>query len=69
MYCRAPLVLLDDCFNGMDHDTQLVIASRLLGPDGLLRRMQCTTVLTASSGMPLNTPSIVPSCINMTKSL
>lgn len=51
VYSRAPLLLLDDCFNGMDHDSQLVIASRLLGPDGLLRRNQCTTVLTASSGM------------------
>ncbi|KAK6194101.1 hypothetical protein LQW54_011786 [Pestalotiopsis sp. IQ-011] len=49
VYSRAPLILLDDCFHGMDHSSQLAIASRLLGRDGLLRRMQQTVILTASS--------------------
>lgn len=44
-YSRQPLILLDDCFSGLDSKTESLVFSRLLGSQGLLKRLGCTIVL------------------------
>jgi len=39
------LILLDDCFSGLDSKTESLVFSRLLGSQGLLKRLGCTIVL------------------------
>lgn len=47
MATRKDIVLLDDVFSALDRTTKHHIATRLLGPEGLLRRLG-TTVLFAT---------------------
>ncbi|KAI1453921.1 ABC transporter [Annulohypoxylon moriforme] len=45
VYSRHKITILDDVFSGMDSNTANLVASRLLGRDGLLRKSQTTVVL------------------------
>ncbi|KAI0160936.1 ABC transporter [Hypoxylon sp. FL1284] len=45
VYSRHRVVILDDVFSGMDSDTADLVASKLLGRDGLLKQQQTTVVL------------------------
>ncbi|KAI1774955.1 ABC transporter [Hypoxylon cercidicola] len=45
VYARNGIVVLDDVFSGMDSNTASLVASRLLGRDGLLRQRQTTVIL------------------------
>ncbi|TLD27952.1 canalicular multispecific organic anion transporter 2 [Venturia nashicola] len=54
IFSRAPLILLDDVFRSLDSSTELVIAQRLLSPEGLLRRCSLTAVLTTHSARYLS---------------
>lgn len=49
VYSRNKIAILDDVFSQLDASTQINIAEKLLGPDGLLRRWDTTVVMTASS--------------------
>ncbi|PWI71738.1 Na/K ATPase alpha 1 subunit [Purpureocillium lilacinum] len=49
VYSRQSLVLLDDVFSGMDARTSRLVASRLLGSDGLLRNSHATVVLATNN--------------------
>ncbi|KAK6390405.1 hypothetical protein LTR65_005528 [Meristemomyces frigidus] len=49
VYARPNLVLLDDVFSGMDAHTMATVSGRLLGPEGLLRKLQTTVVLATHS--------------------
>lgn len=49
VYSRQSLVLLDDVFSGMDARTSRLVASGLLGSDGLLRNSQATVVLATNN--------------------
>ena len=50
MYARRDLNILDDCFSGLDLETENRVFHSLLGLDGLFRR-QCATVILASSAV------------------
>ncbi|CCG83568.1 putative ABC multidrug transporter [Taphrina deformans PYCC 5710] len=45
VYSQQSLMLLDDVFSGLDATTEAKIFSRLLGKNGLLKRMKVTVVL------------------------
>ncbi|GJN80117.1 hypothetical protein PLIIFM63780_003641 [Purpureocillium lilacinum] len=49
VYSRQSLVLLDDVFSGMDARTSRLVASGLLGSDGLLRNSHATVVLATNN--------------------
>jgi len=51
IYSRRKYVLLDDIFDGMDARTGDIVASRLIGRDGLLRKQHATVVLVTHSRM------------------
>ncbi|KAH0073344.1 P-loop containing nucleoside triphosphate hydrolase protein, partial [Aureobasidium melanogenum] len=46
VYSRRSLVLLDDVLSGLDTRTERLVFNRVLGPQGLLRKMRSTVVLT-----------------------
>ncbi|KAG9850964.1 P-loop containing nucleoside triphosphate hydrolase protein, partial [Aureobasidium melanogenum] len=45
VYSRRSLVLLDDVLSGLDTRTERLVFNRVLGPQGLLRKMRSTVVL------------------------
>ncbi|KAF3903751.1 hypothetical protein ABW21_db0209889 [Orbilia brochopaga] len=45
VYSKKQIVILDDIFSGLDAVTEERIRTRLLGPDGLLRRNRNTVIL------------------------
>jgi ATP-binding cassette subfamily C (CFTR/MRP) protein 1 len=45
IYMRHPLLLLDDCFSGLDSKTEGLVFERLFGLDGLIKRLKFTVVL------------------------
>ncbi|CAD0099756.1 unnamed protein product, partial [Aureobasidium mustum] len=45
VYSRRSLVLLDDVLSGLDTRTERLVFNRVLGPQGLLRKMKSTVVL------------------------
>ncbi|KAI4727274.1 P-loop containing nucleoside triphosphate hydrolase protein [Aureobasidium sp. EXF-10728] len=45
VYSRRPLVLLDDVLSGLDTRTERLVFNRVLGPQGILRKMRSTVVL------------------------
>ena len=49
IYMRHPLLLLDDCFSGLDSKTEGLVFERLFGSNGLLKRLNCTVVLATHS--------------------
>ncbi|KAH8196670.1 hypothetical protein TruAng_009167 [Truncatella angustata] len=48
IYSRAPVLILDDPFNGLDGRTESAVIEALLGPEGLLRKNE-TLVIWATS--------------------
>ncbi|KAI0886932.1 ABC transporter [Annulohypoxylon maeteangense] len=60
VYAGHKVVVLDDVFSGMDSGTASLVASRLLGRDGLLRKRQATVVLaTHNKNIMVLTDSII----------
>ncbi|KAK0624550.1 P-loop containing nucleoside triphosphate hydrolase protein [Bombardia bombarda] len=49
VYSRKNITFLDDVFSQLDANTQLNIARRLLGPNGIFRRWGITVVMSTSS--------------------
>ncbi|OLN87448.1 Canalicular multispecific organic anion transporter 2-like protein 2 [Colletotrichum chlorophyti] len=45
VYSRCKIALLDDVFSGMDAHTSHHVSTRLVGPDGLLRRHKISVVM------------------------
>ena len=45
VYSRRSLVLLDDVLSGLDTRTERLVFNRVLGPQGILRKLKVTTVL------------------------
>ncbi|KAH0165268.1 P-loop containing nucleoside triphosphate hydrolase protein, partial [Aureobasidium melanogenum] len=45
VYSRRSMVLLDDVLSGLDTRTERLVFNRVLGPQGLLRKMKSTVVL------------------------
>jgi len=43
------IILLDDCFSGLDGETEAKIFGNLFGPLGLLRQLKSTVVLVSNS--------------------
>lgn len=49
LYLQTDLLVLDDIFSGLDADTEEQVFRQVFGPDGLLRRRDCTVVLCTHS--------------------
>lgn len=49
VYSRIKLVVLDDVLSGLDSRTEMLVFSRVLGLQGLLKANDCTTVLATNS--------------------
>lgn len=45
VYSKHSVVMIDDAFSGLDHETEEHVFSRLLGPNGLLRKAGITVLL------------------------
>lgn len=43
------MLLLDDCFSGLDGGTEQTVYQNLCGPNGLLRRMNSTVLLVSNA--------------------
>jgi ATP-binding cassette subfamily C (CFTR/MRP) protein 1 len=50
IYTRAPIVILDDPFNGLDGRTETAILEAVLGRQGLLRKQKTLVVWATSTG-------------------
>lgn len=50
LYSRADLFILDDVFSALDPTTQRTVFERLLGVDGLLKKLNSTIVLVTHAG-------------------
>jgi ABC-type multidrug transport system fused ATPase/permease subunit len=59
VYARRPLLLLDDCLNGLDNATRVIVLQRLFSQNGLLRRLECTTIATTSTSEYLSEPDLL----------
>ncbi|KAK5657870.1 hypothetical protein OQA88_2418 [Cercophora sp. LCS_1] len=51
VYCRAPIFILDDPFNGLDGRTETAVLDALFGPQGLLRTRHPALVVWATSAV------------------
>lgn len=49
LYLQTDLLILDDVFSGLDADTEERVFRDVFGPDGLLRRRNCTVILCTHS--------------------
>ncbi|KAK3332944.1 P-loop containing nucleoside triphosphate hydrolase protein [Cercophora scortea] len=49
VYARTEVLILDDIFSGMDAHTVDLVSQRLLGNDGLLRKLDATVILATHS--------------------
>lgn len=45
VYSKHSVVMIDDAFSGLDHETEEHVFSRLLGPSGILRKSGVTVLL------------------------
>ena len=50
VYSRKRIMILDDVFSGMDATTEHLVFSRLLGPQGLLRKSGTTVIIATHAG-------------------
>lgn len=50
IYSKAKIVILDDVFSGLDSTTEKHIFTKLLGSDGILRKLEATVILVTHSG-------------------
>lgn len=49
LYLRAPYLVLDNTFAGLDYGSYCEIFNRLFGNDGLLKRSPATVIMTTHS--------------------
>lgn len=49
IYARNPVLVIDDVLSGLDNTTKSLVYTRVFGSEGLLRQMDCTTVLATHS--------------------
>jgi ATP-binding cassette, subfamily C (CFTR/MRP), member 1 len=49
VYAKSDIVLLDDVLSALDSKTEKLVVDRLLGPDGLFRKLKSTVVLITHS--------------------
>ncbi|KAH8709433.1 ABC transporter gloK [Beauveria bassiana] len=59
LYARKPIVIFDDVLSALDSSAQDIIADKVFGRDGLLRRMNATVVLATHSMRHLHAADIV----------
>ncbi|KAM3456042.1 hypothetical protein MY3296_001911 [Beauveria thailandica] len=59
LYARKPIAIFDDVLSALDSSTQDIIADKVFGRDGLLRRMNTTVVLATHSMRHLHVADIV----------
>ena len=45
LYAKPDIVLLDDILSALDSKTEKLVVERVLGPGGILRKLDCTVVL------------------------
>lgn len=50
VYSRNSIIIFDDVFSGLDATTEELIFSRLLGPQGLLRKGSITVIIATHAG-------------------
>lgn len=50
IYSRAKIIILDDVFSGLDATTEKHVFTKLLGSDGILRKLEATVILVTHSG-------------------
>jgi ATP-binding cassette, subfamily C (CFTR/MRP), member 1 len=50
VYSKKHFVVFDDVFSGLDVNTQHNVVSRLIGPEGLLRKRSCTMLVATHAG-------------------
>lgn len=50
LYSKPDLLILDDIFSGLDNTTEQNLFTRVFGPDGIIRRLNLTTVLATHAG-------------------
>jgi len=50
VYSKKSIVIFDDVFSGMDATTEALVFTRLLGPEGLLRKIRATVILATHAG-------------------
>lgn len=48
LYARSPICILDDAFKGLDNTTSEAVMNNLLGPHGLLRGGNFTSIISSS---------------------
>lgn len=51
MYSRKPLIIVDDCFSGLDNRTASAVFDKLFGTNGLLKEHSVTAVVATHSSM------------------
>lgn len=51
VYARADIVLFDDVLSALDAKTERLVVDRLLGPKGLLRKLESTVLLVTHASM------------------
>jgi len=49
VYSKLPTLILDDVFSAVDQDTAHLMLTRLLGPEGLLRKSKSTVIIATHS--------------------
>ncbi|SMY20782.1 unnamed protein product [Zymoseptoria tritici ST99CH_1A5] len=49
LFARPTMLLLDDCFSGLDGETEKAVFQNLFGPGGLLREIKATVLLVSNS--------------------
>ncbi|ATY58924.1 ABC transmembrane type 1 [Cordyceps militaris] len=59
LYARKPIAIFDDVLSALDSSTQDIIADKVFGRDGLLRRMKATVVFATHSMRHLHAADIV----------
>lgn len=59
LYARKPIAIFDDVLSALDSSTQDIIATKVFGRDGLLRRMNATVVLATHSIRHLHVADMV----------
>ncbi|OAA51141.1 Vacuolar metal resistance and drug detoxification protein [Beauveria brongniartii RCEF 3172] len=59
LFARTPIILLDDVLSALDAKTASLVFLRVCGPDGLLRRWNCTAIMTTNYFEYLNEADIV----------
>lgn len=61
VYARPSIIVLDDVLSALDAKTESHVAERLLGKDGIFRRLGTTVVLITHASMLPSLPCSGPS--------